>query len=219
MVPFCRELRDEALVRSARACCVCHVHAGRDAEVHHIVQEADGGANDLDNAIVLCSRCHGEAGHYNIRHPRGTKYSPAELRRHRDEWWTYRASRFQAELRPADFREPVGSGRGLQVQRKDVGVLWSHRADISTAKETFEFEGRLLAENRFEDQRGVRWSELYARADGTFFVYIMFNHRGDWLDAVLDGAPPDFDPLRLEDLHEKYPSLASAAGLQRVRRL
>lgn len=60
---------------------------GRSVEVHHIVPAANGGPTTLDNAIVLCFNCHAEAGHYNPRHPRGTKYSPAELRRHRDEWW------------------------------------------------------------------------------------------------------------------------------------
>lgn len=43
----------------------------------------------MENAIVLCLRCHGEAGHYNPRHSIGNKYSPEELRRHRDEWWEW----------------------------------------------------------------------------------------------------------------------------------
>ncbi len=34
-------------------------------------------------------RCHAEAGHFNSRHPLGTKYSPAELRAHRDQWWEH----------------------------------------------------------------------------------------------------------------------------------
>ena len=57
--------------------------------MHHIIPESDGGSNDLENAIALCLRCHGEAGHYNIQHPMGNKYSPRELRRHRDEWWEW----------------------------------------------------------------------------------------------------------------------------------
>jgi hypothetical protein len=55
--------------------------------VHHIEQEADGGSNTIENAIVLCLRCHSEAGHYNPRHPIGAKYSPSELVRHRDQLW------------------------------------------------------------------------------------------------------------------------------------
>jgi len=88
-MPFPRDVRDVALVKSHRRCCVCHEFGGRSVNVHHIVQEADGGANALENAICLCLRCHAEAGHFNARHPMGTKYSPAELRAHRDQWWKH----------------------------------------------------------------------------------------------------------------------------------
>ena len=218
-MPFSRKIHEEALVRSGRYCCVCHLHAGRDAEVHHVVQEASGGKNTIDNAILLCSKCHGEAGHYNVLHPRGTKYSPSELLRHRNEWWAYRASNYSADSAPAGFREPVASGRGIPIHRRDIGVIWSHRADIEMEKETVEFAARFLAKVRFEDQTVVRGSELFARPDGTYFVYSVSIHRGDWSEASLDGAPPAFGPLTLGDLHERYSSLASAAGLQRLRHL
>ena len=218
-MPFSRDVREDALVRSGRYCCACGTFAGRDIEVHHIVSEADGGPDTIDNAIPLCSRCHGEAGHYNPRHPRGTKYSPDELRRHRDEWWTYRANNYEAKHRPTWFREPPNSGRGVPVQRRDVGVLWSRMANIAIKKETIEFEAHFLAEDRFEDQSVVRFTELFERADGTYFVYVMQNHRRDWCDAWLDGAPPDDPPLTLQVLHHRYPALATVAGLQCVRRV
>lgn len=86
-MPFSKKVKEEALVKSIRRCCICREFAGRYAAVHHIVHESKGGANELSNAIVLCQRCHGEAGHYSADHPIGNKYSPAELRRRRDEWW------------------------------------------------------------------------------------------------------------------------------------
>ena len=88
-MPFPHSIREEALLRSHRYCCICHKFAGRDVNVHHIIQEADGGLTILDNAIVLCLRCHSEAGHYNVKHPIGTKYSREELKRHRDQWWEH----------------------------------------------------------------------------------------------------------------------------------
>lgn len=48
----------------------------------------------------------------------------------------------------------------------------------------------MLAEDRFENLSAVRSSELFARPDGTFLVYVLMNYRGDWSDAYLDGAPP-----------------------------
>lgn len=65
---------------------MCRRFKGVGVQVHHIIPEADGGRNILDNAIVLCLDCHTAAGHYNPRHPIGTKFSPDELRKHRDEW-------------------------------------------------------------------------------------------------------------------------------------
>lgn len=85
-MPFPQNVREEALVFSARHCCVCHRYKGVKVEVHHIIQEADGGPNTPENAIALCADCHTDAGHYNPRHPRGTKFSPTELRLARDTW-------------------------------------------------------------------------------------------------------------------------------------
>jgi len=85
-MPFPKSVREEALVTAQRHCCVCHEFAGRSVNVHHIKQESEGGSNTLENAIVLCLRCHAEAGHFNPNHPLGTKYAPGELSRHRDAW-------------------------------------------------------------------------------------------------------------------------------------
>lgn len=84
---FPNAVREQALVKAQRHCCVCHEFAGRSVNVHHIKQEAEGGPNTFENAIVLCLRCHAEAGHFNPKHPLGTKYSPSELIQHRDEWY------------------------------------------------------------------------------------------------------------------------------------
>lgn len=74
------------LASAHRCCCVCKKFCGLGANVHHIEQEAYGGANTVDNAILLCLDCHLAAGHYNPSHPLGAKYSPKELRLHRTRW-------------------------------------------------------------------------------------------------------------------------------------
>jgi len=83
---FSRSVRDQILVDTARHCCVCHRYKGVKVEVHHIQQEADGGENTYENAISLCFDCHADAGHYNTRHPKGTKYSPKELKKSKENW-------------------------------------------------------------------------------------------------------------------------------------
>jgi hypothetical protein len=83
---FSTETRTQALVLAARHCCVCHRYKGQKIEVHHIVPASEGGDDTSDNAIALCFDCHADAGHYNPRHPRGTKFSPQELKQARDIW-------------------------------------------------------------------------------------------------------------------------------------
>jgi hypothetical protein len=53
-------------------------------EIHHIDPKAQKGPDTFDNGIPLCFDCHADMGAYNDAHPRGRKYRPAELRKHRD---------------------------------------------------------------------------------------------------------------------------------------
>ena len=84
---FSNTIKEEILVKSARHCCVCREHAGRNVEVHHIIPKAEGGEDTFENAIPLCFNCHSEAGHYNTKHPKGTRYSASELRKHKAAWF------------------------------------------------------------------------------------------------------------------------------------
>ena len=97
---FPRECRDQALFLSARRCCVCRRYRGVGVQVHHIVPQSNGGSNTLDNAIVLCLDCHMAAGHYNPQHPIGSKFSPEELRAHRDGWYEHVRSSGMEPLEP-----------------------------------------------------------------------------------------------------------------------
>lgn len=84
---FSKEIKEQVFVFSARRCCVCKEFVGRNIEVHHIIQACKGGEDSFENAIPLCFDCHANAGHYNSKHPRGSKFSPEELRKHRDLWY------------------------------------------------------------------------------------------------------------------------------------
>lgn len=84
---FSQTIKQQAMISSARHCCVCHRYKGVKIEVHHIIQKADGGPNTFDNAIPLCFDCHSDAGHFNDRHPKGTKFSKQELVKARDTWY------------------------------------------------------------------------------------------------------------------------------------
>lgn len=83
---FSKQIKINALISAARHCCVCHRYKGVKVEVHHILPVAKGGTDVEENAIALCFDCHADAGHYNNKHPRGTKFSSEELRHARDMW-------------------------------------------------------------------------------------------------------------------------------------
>jgi 5-methylcytosine-specific restriction endonuclease McrA len=57
---FPERVKLEAKKLAAFRCCMCHTRAGD--EVHHITPRAEGGTNDIDNAVLLCAQCHNDNG-------------------------------------------------------------------------------------------------------------------------------------------------------------
>lgn len=55
-------------------------------ELHHIKQKADGGEDTFENCIPLCFDCHADMGKGDPKHPKGKRYSEAELRGHKERW-------------------------------------------------------------------------------------------------------------------------------------
>ena len=86
-MPFPPDVAERALLDSGRYCCLCHIFCGTKIELHHIVAEADGGPDTYDNCIPLCFNCHAEVRAYDPRHPKGRRFTPSELRGHRDKWY------------------------------------------------------------------------------------------------------------------------------------
>jgi hypothetical protein len=77
---------DDLLVRCHRRCCICHRFCGVKIETDHIEPSAEGGADEIANAIAVCFECHAEIHSYNDQHPRGRKFRPQELRKHKEQW-------------------------------------------------------------------------------------------------------------------------------------
>lgn len=114
------EVKDQALASCGRRCCICQEFCGTNIELHHILPEADGGAATIENCIPLCFKCHAEVGHYNVRHPKGTKYRAGELKKHRDAWFLamLRAEHLMQNLRvqPPVLPEEIYEGQSLQFR-------------------------------------------------------------------------------------------------------
>lgn len=77
---FPPSVRVQALVACGRYCCLCHKFKGLKIELHHIVQESEGGEDTFENCVPLCFGCHGDMKSIDHNHPKGSKYTPQELR-------------------------------------------------------------------------------------------------------------------------------------------
>lgn len=69
------------LVKSARHCCICRRFSPLQIQIHHIVEQADGGSNDEDNLIPICILCHSSV-HAKMHMTKG--FSRVELKGHRE---------------------------------------------------------------------------------------------------------------------------------------
>jgi 5-methylcytosine-specific restriction endonuclease McrA len=80
--------RDEARRLAMYMCCVCHDEMGDD--VHHLQPKAQGGLGILENAILLCVRCHAIHG--------SRPEKQAQLRGARDLWYDMVSRKSAAEI-------------------------------------------------------------------------------------------------------------------------
>lgn len=123
---FDQPTRTKALLWCDRHCCLCKKACGVNIEVHHLISEAEGGTNEIDNAIPLCFECHSEVMRYNDQHPRGTKYKVDELRTRREQVY----EEFTRHLVPAIDAQITqripGDG---EREFPDVGFVIRHVSD------------------------------------------------------------------------------------------
>lgn len=125
-MPFGQDVRTKVLLWCDRHCCLCKKPCGMNIEVHHIVPENEGGSDDIDNAIPLCFDCHSEVLCYNVKHPKGTKYKPDELKTRREQ--VYEA--FTRHLvPPLDYQITQELPGGAQRKFPDVGFVITHLGD------------------------------------------------------------------------------------------
>src|SRR5690606_10460033 len=138
---FTGKIKQQVMFASARHCCACHRYKGVNIEIHHIIPETEGGADSFENAIALCFDCHTAAGHYNDKHPRGTKFSRQELFKSRDSW--YAAVKDKAIPQKLEISNKIQVSyyvvRAFDIlldliQKGDFSSLHNHRKQVYLAK-------------------------------------------------------------------------------------
>ncbi len=76
-----KEVANVVLSKSGRHCCLCREFSPLTVQVHHIIEQNEGGTDEIDNLIPLCTNCHSSI-HTKTKMTRG--FSPEELKLHRD---------------------------------------------------------------------------------------------------------------------------------------
>jgi MinD-like ATPase involved in chromosome partitioning or flagellar assembly len=124
---FAKGVVEELLGKSGRHCCLCHEYKDGKVELHHIVPRAKGGLATADNAIVLCFDCHAQVHAYSEKQPKGRKFSPSELRKHRDQWFQSRGHGGGASV---DYKQLVG-----ELLRQYIGAMRASEGETGVGAE------------------------------------------------------------------------------------
>ncbi len=74
-------------------------------QLHHIKPEAEGGSGDYDNGIPVCLDCHAEI---ESKSNMGRGFTPAELREHRDRWFSIVRERPEVLIRASQVQRETG---------------------------------------------------------------------------------------------------------------
>lgn len=75
------ELIDRMMVKCGRRCCICRRFRPTKLQVHHIIEQSQGGSDEEDNLIVTCLSRHSDV---HTKVPFARRFSVAELKGHRD---------------------------------------------------------------------------------------------------------------------------------------
>lgn len=127
-VGFNQNEAEDLLVRCHRRCCICHRFCGVKIELDHIEPRAEAGTGEIENAIVVCFECHAEIHSYNDQHPRGRKFHPAELRKHKKQWLSICTTHPEI-FRPATRESGVGPLQALIDELEFNTVLAKYPSD------------------------------------------------------------------------------------------
>lgn len=183
-------IKIEVLILSARHCCVCHRYAGLKIEVHHIKPRSAGGEDSLENAIALCFDCHTDAGHYNPQHPRGSKFSPKELKLAKEIWFDI--VKLNKISIPAKISEHVHC-RHMVLQ--SVGIT----KDVLNGKlSKIPIENPLLIKNQVSTSVSKHLSQI-----GDYYAYVVHYRSFKDLTIALE-TYSDIQKVNRSDLDSAY---------------
>lgn len=152
-MPFSPEVKSLMFIRCNRLCCLCKKQCGTNIEAAHIIDEAAGGSNDVENGIPLCFDCHQEIGGYSDRHPKGNKFRPEELRARRGQVYRMVADGKFLQIESDTLLNPIHSIIELRAEYHRAFDMLHHATSRELMLEAME-----------------QWRNCHAPVWGTKFV-------------------------------------------------
>jgi len=113
-VPIPADVAAEALFKSDRTCCVCHV-AGKQVQIHHI--NDDPSDNHSENFAVLCLECHAQT---QISGGFGRKLNARLVTLYRDHWLTVIEMRRTAESLESELLKSSTHSQQAEGSARDI---------------------------------------------------------------------------------------------------
>ncbi|KAF6578390.1 HNH endonuclease [Paenibacillus sp. EKM212P] len=109
---FSEKVKNETRRRSCFRCVICH---DKFVEIHHIISQAEGGNDTIENAAPLCASCHDLFG--------GNPEKRKQIREMRDHWFDLMEKRFNGEI---NTLEPIQKDQNNLNMLKSKGIAIYH---------------------------------------------------------------------------------------------
>src|SRR5258706_2402853 len=179
------------LAKCHRRCCICHKFCGVKIELAHIEQRADTHNDTIENAIPVCFECHAEIGLYNPRHPKGKRFSEAELRLHRKQWLQICRARPEALLSAPTVAEAGSIERLIHELEFNLEVTNLRKTDETGCPFEVEQFGRALGDGTYSILDDDRRAKLRR-------AYIYMKRANTNIGSLMSGQPTGFGEARIE---------------------
>ena len=127
-MPFSESVKLEAKKRAHFACVWCR-RVELVVEVHHIIREADGGLNEVENAATLCPNCHTSYGH--------NREFRTEMKRRRNWWWEHCSKTALPDFAPVLEQVNLHAERLAALEKRQLQTDEGFRAFQSWAAQIF----------------------------------------------------------------------------------
>jgi len=161
-------------------------------QLDHIEQRSESHDDTIENAIPVCFECHAEIHLYNPDHPLGRRYTPAELRLHREQW-LHICREFPGVVAGAATVSEAGTVERLLHEIDYNLEVASHSTEnnlLGCPFETVQFD-RAVADGAYamfndEFRQKLRTAYMLAKRANTFIAAIPFFAKGSdpWAGAM-----------------------------------